>query len=333
MKKVYCLVTRRFYNADIEYIKSKLNARIDLLIPGSYNNEELKNFIDNYKIEIILGTIPSRSLLDEAMDLKLIQIPWNGLDNVAFPEEIRNGVKICNSHSNSFVTAELAVSLMLALLKWIPVHDVSFRENDWRRPGGGTEFIPPETIRSKNVGILGFGHLGYEISRLLTGFDVNITAVNKSGINRFNSNIHVSNMTKINMFYKESDIIFVTVPLTSKTKNLIGTNEFNLMKNSAYLINTSRGAVINEEAFYNALKNKTIAGAAIDAWYNYPERGNSKISPSNFPFAELENVVMSPHRGGFVKKMLPHLDDAITNLNFYVEGKPLINVVDISETY
>ena len=76
-----------------------------------------------------------------------------------------------------------------------------------------------------------------------------------------------------------------------------------------------------------------ITGAGLDVWYQYPERGKSEVAPSKFPFHQLENVVMSPHRGGYAKGLLPHFDEAIENLNNYVEGKPLINIIDINDAY
>ena len=333
MKKIYCLLTRRFVDTDIEYLQNHLDERIELVIPDNFEEKVLEDYLKNNKIEIMLGSIPNENLLRQTSELRLIQIPWNGIDNITLPDFIGDRVTICNSHGNAKSVAELAVSLMLALLKWIPLHDASLRNNDWRRPGGKSTFYAPETVSGKKIGILGFGRIGFEISKILSGFDVMITAVNRTGVNKFNSDVVVNDVSMMNELLAVSDIIFITLPLTSKTTGFIGSKEFSLMKSSSYIVNVSRGDIINEKDLYEALVKKQIAGAALDVWYKYPSRGGSEASPSYYPFHKLENVVLSPHRGGFVKDALPHLDDVVENLNRYAKGNDLINIVNLAESY
>lgn len=336
MNKIYCLLTRKFLPPDISYIQSRLDKRIELIIPDSYDDGSMIKILNEKNVEVIIGTIPSEKVLSNAGYLKMIQVPWTGLDNINLTDINKEAVKeitICNSHSNAKPVAELAISLMFASIKWIPLYDKSLRTNDWRRPGGKSKYYAPELLCGKNIGIIGFGHIGFEISKMLKGFGVNISAINKSGKDKFDSGVKVADMTRMNKIISESDIIFLTLPLTEKTKNLIGKDEFLLMRKGCYLVNVSRGEIVNEEDLYNALKNGKIAGAAIDTWYCYPQRGNSETMPSKFNFGELDNVVLSPHRGGFVKDALPHLDDVILNVNNYADGKPLINKVNISESY
>jgi phosphoglycerate dehydrogenase-like enzyme len=102
---------------------------------------------------------------------------------------------------------------------------------------------------------------------------------------------------------KESDFIVVTVPLTQETKGLIGERELKLMKGK-YLINISRGTVINEEALYKSLKEGNLAGAAIDTWYQYPNSEQKEILPSKYDFHKLDNIIMSPHTAGYTDRAL-----------------------------
>ena len=133
---------------------------------------------------------------------------------------------------------------------------------------------------------------------------------------------------------KLADYFVLTIPLTPQTRGLINKQVFEAMKPSAYLINTSRGAIVAEEDLYNALSSKTIAGAAIDVWYNYPKSDNPTVMPSkDYPFQELDNLVLSPHRAGFTRGGHPHLDDAIENLNRFARGQELINVVHLDLGY
>ncbi|GAG96218.1 unnamed protein product, partial [marine sediment metagenome] len=102
---------------------------------------------------------------------------------------------------------------------------------------------------------------------------------------------------------KESDFIVVAVPLTRETKGLIGKKELKLMKGK-YLINISRGVVIDEKALFKSLKEGNLAGAAIDTWYQYPSFKQKEISPSKYDFYKLDNIIMSPHTAGYTDKAL-----------------------------
>lgn len=333
MKKINCLLTRKFNNQDIECLKESLSNKIQILIPDDYTDEGIINYFKNFPVEICLGEIPNSTVLKAAANLRLIQIPWNGIDNIPIPTDVNESITICNSHSNAASVAELAVALMFSLIKWIPLHDKSMRKNDWRRPGGSSAFIPPDLLQGKMIGIIGFGHIGYLTSRLLDGFNVSIQAVSRTGLDRFNSGVELNDISWLNDLLRQSDIVLITLPLTTKTRNLIGKAELELMKKSAYLVNVSRGSIIDEMALFYTLEQREICGAALDVWYAYPSRGKSVCEPSKYPFHKLENVVMSPHRGGFAKDIVPHLEDVIANLNNYANGKELINQVNISEFY
>jgi phosphoglycerate dehydrogenase-like enzyme len=131
-----------------------------------------------------------------------------------------------------------------------------------------------------------------------------------------------------------ADFLVVTVPLVDETLGMIDRKVFDRMRATAYLVSVSRGEVIVEEDLYRALSEHRIAGAAIDTWYQYPRPDSPDVLPSRrFPFHELDNLVLSPHRAGFARGELPHLDDAIENLNRFAAGKELINIVDLSAGY
>jgi phosphoglycerate dehydrogenase-like enzyme len=329
----YCLLTRFFSDSDIAQLRNQLHPSIQLLRPNGFDDADLLAQLDQYPVEIFLGTVPSSAVLARARHLRLIQIPWNGLDNAGLPVECDPQIQICNSHSNATAAAELAVSLMLALLKFIPLHDAALRQNQWRRPGGTLPFRPPEPLAGKSIGIAGYGHIGNEIRKMLAGFAVSVTALNQTGCDRFQSGIPVFPATQLAAFLAGCDVLFLALPLTAKTRDFISAPEFSQMKKNCYLINISRAALVNEEALYHALESGALAGAALDCWYTDPERGASFAVPSRFPFQKLENVVLSPHRGGFLKGQLPHFSDVIDNLNRFAEGRPLINVVNLAECY
>ena len=135
-----------------------------------------------------------------------------------------------------------------------------------------------------------------------------------------------------------ADFVLVSTVAIPPTNDLFSTNEFNLMKSSACFINISRGSVVNPEALFIALSTKTIAGAGVDVWWQYPAEtrnlGVERKAPSKFPFKDLANIVMTPHRGGFTKKARAAiLHQVIENIQRFLIGKTLKNVIDLDQGY
>jgi len=131
----------------------------------------------------------------------------------------------------------------------------------------------------------------------------------------------------------QADYIIVTLPLTLSTNGLMGEKEFALMKKSASIVNVGRGKVINQEALYLALKNKTIQAAAIDVWYDdFLRSANSIQFSGRFPFEKLDNIILSPYKAAVVEGA-PHLDDVITNLRLFATKGKVINAVDLEQGY
>jgi phosphoglycerate dehydrogenase-like enzyme len=335
-RKIRVLLCKNFFEKDLEYIRSRLAENVEVVRPAAFTQEVIAEAVKD-NIHVLLGEPPGKMVLDNGKDLELIQIPWTGVDRLDFELLKQYSFLVCNSHSNAKVVAEYAVAMMLAVAKWLPLHDRYLRKGKWCRPQQDTEsfFLPPEPIYGKTVLIVGYGAVGQYIAKLLTGFSVELQAVDAKEhaippepLSKIVQPRHMLDIAA------EADFLFVAVPLTNKTRGMINKSILDMMKPMAYFINTSRGEVVEEEDVYNALKNKKIAGAAIDTWYNYPKPGKPDVFPSQkFPFHELDNLVLSPHRAGFAREMLPHLDDAIGNLNRLATGQKLINVVNLQEGY
>ena len=211
------------------------------------------------------------------------------------------------------------------------------RDGNWNRPGLNKTEISAfsKTLRNSKVGIIGFGAIGKDIYNMMEGFKCTFKVFNRSTkptIDAENISFHA-----ISEVYKELvdlDFVIISIPLTESTRGLIDKKFLGAMNENSVLINISRGEVINEEDLYTALDNMSIASAAIDTWFNYPNKNNPIAFPSlKYPFHELSNVVLSPHRAGFVDSGFPHLDDAIENLNRLAESRELINVVSSKKGY
>jgi phosphoglycerate dehydrogenase-like enzyme len=188
--------------------------------------------------------------------------------------------------------------LMLAAAKNILPMDHALRQSDWRpRYAPDTALL----LTGKTALILGFGHIGRVLAKYLKAFDMKILATRNSVESReFEDNIDIYSSSALRDLLPVTDFLVIALPLTTATEGLIGQDELALLPPEAILVNIGRGAIIDQAALYNALKQRRIAGAGIDVWYNYPkdEDARAHTLPANHPFHELDNVVMSPHRAG-----------------------------------
>ena len=331
------LFTRLFLDSDISYIKSRLRNNIELIIPSDYSEESLvKNVKD---VDVLFGGFISEELIKSATNLKFVQIPWTGVDNLNFELLKKYNVTVCNSHSNSLAVAEHAIALMFDAAKKISYHDRLLRIGEWNRVNRNSknELSPSSRIINySNVGIIGFGAIGQKLYQFLSGFSCSFKIFTKSihSASEFLKDIEFFTTNELPNCLPFLDYIFIAVPLTSETTGLFNKHFFDLMKPVSILINVSRGETIIEKDLFNALKHKDIGFAAIDTWYNYPTKENPVTFPSKkYKFHLLNNIVLSSHRAGYAEGILPHLDDAIENLNRLSNRDSLINIISLEKEY
>lgn len=330
--QIKVLLSRFFYKSDLDFI-SRHVPDVIFLNENQFDDESL---IDACKggVDVVLGPPPNKKVLGEIHNkLSFIQIPWTGVENICFESCARYSIKVSNSHGNAQAVAEMALSLLMSLLKSIPYHDIELRKGNWHRPGDEEGFFPPVLLQGKTIGYFGFGHINKSLDRMLAGFKLDrIAYVAKAKEIREDGMVFFTGQD-FHKFLKNSDIIIIGAPLTEDTINKFDYDSFSKMKCTSIIINVSRGAIVNESDLYSALSNKQIAGAALDTWYKYPSRGYSKTSPSNLDFSKFNNLVMSPHRSGFVANDFPHLHDVIKNLKSHQRGGKLINLINYQEGY
>lgn len=331
------LLTKPFFKSDIDYIKSNLSEKVEIIQPANFTEDSITELAPD--ADVLFGAFFTDKLLGVAKSLKFIQVPWTGVDNLDFETLKKHQVTICNSHSNATIVAEHAVALMFDAAKKISYHDRLLRQGNWNRPkpDNSNEVSPfSRPISGSKVGIIGFGAIGKKVYQMLSGFSCQFKVFTKDPLGDYlkQPNINVFSPEEKEKNIAELDFVFIAIPLTNETKGSLNHTFFDSLSRKAIIINISRGAVFNEADLYTALANKTIAGAAIDTWYNYPNKENPITPPSKqHDFHLLNNVVLSPHRAGFIDGSFPHLDDAIENLNRLAEGKELINVISLEKKY
>jgi phosphoglycerate dehydrogenase-like enzyme len=264
-------------------------------------------------------------MASRATRLRLILTPGartNEIDFNAVPE----GAAVCNVYGHESGIAEYVFMTMLALQRDLLHMDRRFRRGDWSDRARG----PQRELRGSTLGIIGLGRIGSELARRATVFGMRVVAATRSPDPARREELGLAflgGMNDLHAVLADADFVVLCVRLQHDTIGLIGRAELQAMKPTAHLINVARGAVADEGALYEALRERWIAGAAIDVWYRYPD---DKVSgpPAIHPFHELDNVIMTPHIAGWTAGTFSHRWQMIDeNLRRLAAGEPLLNIV------
>jgi phosphoglycerate dehydrogenase-like enzyme len=286
--------------------------------------------------DIVVGGRVSGDYIRNAPNLKMIHALGAGIDKIDRQAVLeRSDIIVCNNHWNALEVAEYAIMLLLTTAKNIILSDKELRNGDWIYGFGGPR--PNVEIRNKTCLIIGLGNIGAEIAKRLKGFDLKLKAVTRSGRSS-NTNLvdGVTSLGKMKEFVQEADFIILSLPLTNESRGAIDDEVISWMKPTSILVNISRGEIVDEAALYKALKEERILAAGLDVWWNYPQWGKPEMKmPSiNYPYHELENVVMSPHRAAYSSNTQnAHLQFLVENLLRFMSGDQPLNIVDMNLGY
>lgn len=247
---------------------------------------------------IIGGNIPTQQW-PAVPHLKLIQIPWAGY-NFTSPEMMAADVPVANCYEHETAIAEY---VMLAILEWqirLSDMDKQFRSSGWsgRLPASGPFH---REVRDHTVGIVGYGHIGEALAKRAAAFDMNVIATRRKPQPAPEPLSWLGTQDQLPTLLSKSDFVVLCCDLNADTENLINEQSLTLMKSDAVLINIARGEIIHEQDLYNALQSGQIGGAVLDVWYNYNQAGQTEVWPSNLPFQELDNVILSPHQSAWTE--------------------------------
>jgi phosphoglycerate dehydrogenase-like enzyme len=245
--------------------------------------------------EVLAKGRPTEEEFTTLHALKAVVIPFAGIP-VQTRELLANRphIKLYNLHHNSADTAEMAMALYMAVAKQIVVRDRNLRNGMWSeasfmRSGSGGSI----RAAGKRALVLGYGAIGQRIARACEGMDMKVSAIRRNG--PFDDRIRP--LEELDQLLPQTDALFVALPLTAETEGLMDARRIALLSETAIVSNIARGAIFDESALYDALRLNRLAGAGIDVWWNYP-KADEPCFPSNFPYHELDNVVMTPHVGG-----------------------------------
>jgi phosphoglycerate dehydrogenase-like enzyme len=264
--------------------------------------------------------------LPSAPKLKLIQTPVSGYDRLE-PATLPPDCVVCNVHEHETGIGEYA---MLAMLEWsigLARLDAGFRRGDWT---GGVAVAGNTHVElsGKRLGIIGFGRIGQALARRAKAFDMQVSAVTRMPRPAGQPIDELAGMDKLDALLGRSDFIVVTCPINGETRGLVDARRLRLCKPSAVIINVARAQVIEEEALYQALRDRVIAGAVLDVWYSYPTPADNAPRPSRFPFHELPNLIMTPHCSAWTDGLIERRWRFIAgNLDRFARNEELRNIV------
>lgn len=286
-------------------------------------------------VDILASNRVSREYIEAASRLRMIQTFSTGVEDID-QEAVRlhGGILLCNSHINAAEVAEYAITLLLAVAKNIIPSDRELRKGDWLYAFGGPR--PNIEIRRKICLIVGLGNIGSEIARRMSAFDVTIYATTRSGNSPYIGLVdRLVKIDDVRSLVESADFIFLSLPLTRESEGLVDSTFISWMKRTSILVNISRGPIVDEKALYDALKENRIRGAGLDVWWRYPAKWRGKGEPpSDIPFQDLDNIVVSPHRAGYSENTeREYFRFAGENILRFIRGESPLNVVDLTHGY
>ena len=320
MKKV--LVTYR----DIPggHVLEDLSSRFHLVRNPSIGYMERPNLIE--AVEDVHGLVPLLSepvdveLMDAAPSLEIIASYAVGYNNIDVAAATERGILVTNTPGVvTDATADLAWALIMAVARDIVIVDRYVRSGNW------TEWRPEAFIASDitgtTLGIVGMGRIGQAVAKRANAFDMEVVYYDEHRLDSSNEESQGVRFVPFAELLAMADFVTVHVPLTPGTFHLVNESTLDLMKPTAYLVNTSRGPVVDEKALVHALQQRTIAGAALDVYENEP-----KLEPG---LADLDNVVLVPHLGANSRKTREAMARmTVENITLALEGGIPRNLVN-----
>ncbi len=258
--------------------------------------------------------------------LKLFQIPWAGFDFTS-PDRMPDGVPVANTYEHETCIAEY---VLLGMLEWqigLRRMDAEFRAHGWNGRGPGKAPSHGE-VMGRTLGVVGYGHIGHEAAVRARAFGMRCIGVRRSERPCPPELDWLGQTDRLDELLSESDFVLVACDMNEETRGMINADRLGAMKSTGVIINVARGGVIDEDALFKVLSERRIGGAVLDVWYNYNRPGEPDVWPSNHPFQDLDNVILSGHQSAVTEEMHTRRWQFVAeNLARIGRGEPPDNVV------
>lgn len=335
---VHVLITVPFPQEYVERLHT-VSPRLDITVAPARSGEDIpQGALQEAEVLYTAHALPDPDL---APELRWIQFHFAGIDHVVDHPLLRSSSIRVTTLSGAAVSqmAEFALMAILSLGRRILAMLAAKDQKQW--PEDRFDRFSPAELRDSTVGIIGYGSIGREIARLCRSFGAEVLAVKRDLMNLDQEHYSPEGLGDpqadlVQRIYPPQavasmaelcDFLVVTVPLTPETRGMIGAKVFQSMKSNAFLIDISRGGVVDHGALIDALNNSNLAGAALDVYPVEP-------LPESSPLWEMPNVILSPHVAGASPRYYEKAADLFaTNLRRYLSEQPLLNLYDPEKGY
>lgn len=263
-----------------------------------------------------------------ARKLKWLHSTAAGVGQLMYPELRESGIEVTNASGvHRIPMAEHIVGTLIALARRFPDCLRYQRQSHWGQQELWDAAVRPRELRGQILLCIGLGAIGQEVAKIIRPLGMRVWAVTRSGRDEEGLAEQVFPATKLDDALAQADFVVLAAPETPETRGMMGAREFALMKPSAYFMNVSRGALVDEAALISALDQKTIAGAALDVTLKEP-------LPPESPLWKLDNAFITPHMSAVSEHLWERQTDLLTeNLERWFAGRELLNRVDLRRGY
>ncbi len=287
MKKI--LLSQKITDAGMAVIENKYDV---VIAPDCSKETMLALSKDAHAIILRTTSIVDSEVIENAQNLEIISRTGAGVDNVDINAASKKGILVCNlPRANSLSVCEHAISLMMACAKQLPFMQEGVRQGNWKARNAGT----PVEVEGKTLGVVGMGHIGSTVAKKCSGsLGMKIKAYDPYVKNKFVDTDYAF-CDDLKTLFEECDFITLHCPNIPETKGMVTRELLYAMKPGAYIINTARGGVIDEQALVDVLNEKRIAGAGLDVFEKEPV-------DTDHPLLHMVNVIVSPHSAALTKE-------------------------------
>jgi len=250
------------------------------------SSDELKKIVSNYDVLMVRSrTKVTKEIIAAGTRLRLVCRAGVGLDNIDLKAAEERGIKVFNTpEAPAEAVAELSVGLILSLARSISQADLAMKEGKWIKSK-----LTGWELKGKTLGTIGLGNIGERVAKLAKAFGMNILITKRTPPDPALLKALEAEFVPLSELLRRSDVVTIHIPYTAETHHMIGEKELQLMKEGAYLVNTSRGPIVDESALLKTLQSGRLRGAALDVYEFEP--------PKDWTLMRLPNVVCTPHIG------------------------------------
>ena len=256
-------------------------------VKPTISDEELKSLVSAYDVLVVRSrTKVTTEVIGRGRRLKAVGRAGVGLENIDVDAAKKRSIAVFNSpEAPAEAVAELTIGLLISMARRLPYADRTMREGQWTK-----KQLMGRQLEGKTLGMLGLGNIGKRVAKIAKALGMKILITKRTPPDPELLYELAGEYVPLRELLMRSDVVTIHVPLTHQTRHMIGSEELNLMKDGAYIINTARGPIVDEKALVDALRSGKLAGAALDVYTVEP--------PKDLELVTLQNVVSTPHIGG-----------------------------------